>query len=367
MDKPFSYKFYRTTQAAWDAMYQEILVAQKSIYWEIYIFIDDEAGNRFIDALCDRARVGVDVKIIIDAFGSWGLSRPAETRLIEAGVEVLKYNRIHPEFAFGKWWRRLWRRNHRKLLIIDEAIAFVGGVNVESKALEWDDLFLKLTGPVIRPLLTSFAKTYRRAGGSKSRVRHLLRSRLPAELKTLPEKIKFIAHSPLDNRLPAVRKLYLRSIAMAKESINVLTPYFVPDLQLLRLITKAKRRGVKINLFLPARTDHLFMELIARAYYGLIHRTGANVYFLPKMNHGKAIMIDDKTGFVGSANVTPRSWYINDEAGVYFDDEKMADELKGFFEDWKAGATPLDLEKWKKRGWRAKLKEWWVKRIENYV
>jgi cardiolipin synthase len=365
--KSFSYQFYRTTKDAWDAMHQAILAAHKSIYWEIYIFVDDEAGARFIDALCDRARAGVDVKIIVDAFGSWGLSRQAEARLAEAGAEVLKYNRIHPEFAFGKWWKRLWRRNHRKLLIIDEEVAFAGGVNVESKSFEWDDLFLKLTGPTILPLLKSFAKTYVRAGGARGNVKHLRRSVIPSRLKALPEKINFLFHSPLDSRFSTLRKAYLKSIVVAKESINILTPYFVPDPKFLRLLTAARRRGVKINLFLPERPDHWFMGIIARAYYGLIHRAGANVYFLPKMNHGKAIMIDNKSGFVGSANVTPRSWYINDEAGVSFDDEKMADELKGFFEDWKAGATPLDLEKWKKRGLLAKLKEWWLKKIENYV
>ena len=120
MNKPFSYQFYRTTAEAWDAMYQAILVAQKSIFWEIYIFIDDEAGGRFIEALCEKAKAGVEVKIVVDAIGSWGLSSLAQARLVGSGAEVLRYNRTHPELALGKWFNRMWRRNHRKLLVVDE-------------------------------------------------------------------------------------------------------------------------------------------------------------------------------------------------------------------------------------------------------
>ncbi len=367
MFKPFSYQFYRTTKEAWDAMYQAILDATKSIYWEIYIFIDDEAGGRFIDALCDKARAGVEVKIVVDALGSWGLSSLAEARLTGAGVEVLKYNRLHPELALGRWFNRLWRRNHRKLLILDEEVAFIGGVNVESKSLLWNDLFLKLTGVVVWPLLKSFAKTYVAAGGDRRRVRHLRRSRLPEGLETLQRKIEFIIHSPFGNNRSLVRKMYYRSIAVAKESINVLTPYFVPDRALIRLLTQARRRGVKINLFLPQRPDHQIMEWIARAYYGIVHRAGVNIFLSKKMNHGKAMTIDNKSGFVGSSNITPRSWFINEEAGVYFDDAEMAEELNTLFAQWQTEAEPLNLERWKKRGWRSKAKEWWAKKIEKYV
>lgn len=348
-------------------MHEAISAARKSIYWEIYIFVDDEAGSRFVDALVDKAKAGVDVKIVMDAMGSWGLSRLAEARLKGAGAAVLYYNRLHPELALGKWLGRLWRRNHRKLLIVDEEIAFIGGVNVESKALAWNDLFLKLTGPVIYPLLRSFAKTYIRAGGKKDDVRHLQRPALPQELKSWQEKIRFIIHSPLDRPLSPLRKMYHRGLAMAKESVNLLTPYVVPDRAWLRLLAEARRRGVKVNLFLPERSDHLVMEWIARAYHGILHRAGVNVYLFSKMHHGKAMTVDSKVGYVGSSNLTPRSWLINEEAGVYFNDEQMANELNRFFEEWKKEATPLDLERWKKRGWRAKFKEWWAKKIEKFV
>lgn len=367
MVKPFSYQFYRTTASAWDAMYQAMLTAQKSIYWEIYIFVDDEAGNRFVDVLCDKARAGVDIKIVIDAIGSWGLSRLAEARLKGAGVEVLRYNRLHPELALGKWIGRLWRRNHRKVLIIDEEVVFLGGVNVEYKAFDWDDVYLRLSGQVTRPLLKSFARSYVRAGGLKHRVRHLFKFKKENPFETLQKKIHFIFHSPLYQSMSPFRRFYQRGFDMARESINLLTPYFVPDPAFLRLMANARRRGVKVNLFLPVRPDYKIMEWITRAYYGLAHRSGANVFLLPRMNHGKAMTVDRRSGVVGSSNVTPRSWYFNEEAGVYFDDEEMTTDLDLIFDTWKQEAHPLNLENWQKRGFMNKTKEWVAKLLENFV
>ena len=367
MVKPFSYQFYRTTASAWDAMYQAMLIAQKSIYWEIYIFVDDEAGNRFVDVLCDKARAGVDVKIVIDAIGSWGLSRLAEARLKGAGVEVLRYNRLHPELAVGKWIGRLWRRNHRKVLIIDEEIVFLGGVNVEYKAFDWDDVYLRLTGRVTRPLLKSFARSYIRAGGSKHRVRHLFKFKKENPFEALQKKIHFIFHSPLYQNMSPFRRFYQRGFDMARESINLLTPYFVPDPAFLHLMASARRRGVKVNLFLPVRPDYKIMEWITRAYQGLAHRSGANVFLLPRMNHGKAMTVDRRLGVVGSSNVTPRSWYFNEEAGVYFDDEEMTTDLDAIFDTWKQESHPLNLENWQKRGFMNKTKEWIAKLLESFV
>ncbi len=367
MVKPFSYQFYKTTPAAWDAMYEAILAAQKSIYWEIYIFVDDEAGGRFVDVLCDKAKLGVEVKIVIDAMGSWALSRLAEARLKGAGVEVLHYNRLHPELALGKWFYRLWRRNHRKILIVDEEIVFLGGVNVEYKSVGWDDIYLRVTGTITKPLLRSFAKTYIKAGGNKSRIKHLLHLYKDNPLEILQKKITFIFHSPLYQQMSPFRRLFRQGIAAARESVNVLTPYFVPDPFFLRLIAKARKRGVKVNLFLPLRPDYKIMEWLSRAYQGLAHRTGASIYLLPRMNHGKAMTFDNQTGIVGSSNITPRSWYINDEAGVYFDDEEMVADLNAIFEEWKQESELLNWEKWKKRGWWNKTKEWWAKKIEKFV
>ena len=161
MGNNFSYLFYSSTISAWEGMYRSVLGATKSIYWEIYIFIDDEAGNRFIDLLCEKANQGVDVKIIVDGIGSLDLSQLAIKRLRFCGVEVLIFNPLYPDVRrIRKWWNKVWLRTHCKVLLIDEEIAFIGGVNVQSTMENWDDLHLKISGRVIRPLLRNFGKKY---------------------------------------------------------------------------------------------------------------------------------------------------------------------------------------------------------------
>ena len=348
-------------------MHQALLAATKSIYWEVYIFVDDAAGARFVDILCEKAKGGVEVKLILDRLGSFALSSLALARLTGAGVEVRWYNALYPEWRLGRWFGRIWRRNHRKVLIIDEEVAFVGGVNVSAEFGEWYDLYLRLTGRIVRPLVRGFARSYVRTGGERSKVRHLLHPKLTVGVDELRKKFNFIINSPLYGQQSSVQRLFRQGLAMAKESFNLLTPYYVPDRHFLDLISKARARGVKVNILLPVRTDYKLMEWIARAYYGLTHKAGANIYLLERMNHGKALTIDDKAGFVGSANFTPRSFFANEETGVYFNDDQMVGDLNAILDDWKEEAEPLEVERWSKRGWGSKFKEWLGKKFEKYV
>ncbi len=364
---PFTYQFYRTTIEAWEAMRQALSLATKSIYWEVYIFVDDAVGSRFVDALCDKAESGLEVKLILDRVGSFYLSSLALARMRGAGVEVCWYNKFHPEWRLGNWLDRLWRRNHRKVLIIDETTAFVGGVNVSAKFSEWYDIYLRLSGRVVRPLVRGFARSYIRAGGDKNKVRHLLHPKLAVGIEEWRKKFNFILRTPLYSRYSPLKRLFVRGLSLAKESFNLLTPYYAPDRHFLELMAKARARGVKVNIFLPVRPDYKIMEWIARAYFGLTHKAGGKIYLSRKMNHGKAITMDGKAGFVGSANFTARSFFLNEEAGVYFNDEQMVSDLNAIIEGWREEAEPLEVERWINRGWGSRFKEWLAKKFEKFV
>lgn len=363
----FSYQFYQTTTEAWDAMYQAILAAKKSIYWEVYIFIDDMAGARFVDALCAKAAEGVDVKMILDSLGSRSLSPLALARLRGAGVEVLWYNKLYPELHLGKWFDRLWERNHRKVIILDEQTAFLGGVNVSAEFGDWYDLHLKLQGKVVRPLSRGFAKMYLRCGGEREKVSHLLHPKLTVGMEDWRKKFNFVLTSPIYSGFSPLRRMYFRGLALAKESFSLLTPYYLPDINFLRLISKARSRGVKVNLFLPVRSDYKILDWIARGYYELTCQAGAKIFLLDKMNHGKAMSVDGESGFMGSGNFLPRSFFHNEEAGVYFNDERMVNDLNGILNGWKDESNLLDADIWKKRNWRSRFKEWWAKRLERFM
>lgn len=367
MEDQLSYQFYKTTAEAWDSMYEAIVNAQKNIFWEVYIFIDDSIGNKFLQALADKSRSGVEVKIIIDGFGSAQFSEEAEKYMKEAGVEVLKFNRIHPEWKITNWINRLLYRNHRKVLIVDEQIVFLGGVNIDWKTKNWDDLYLKITGVAARPLLRGFAKSYVSAGGRRRSVKKYLHPKWEVDIPQWKQKIKFIVHSPTVAQISKMKRLYVKAITMAQESINLLTPYYAPDRKFLRALALAKKRGVKVNIFMPLRPDLQLLELIGRTYFELTLKAGVNIFLLPKMNHGKALSIDDKLGMVGSINLIPRSFNYQEESAVSFTDEQMVADLNKLFNEMKTTAHSLDAEKWKSRGKVHRLREWFAKKLESFI
>ncbi|OGH91377.1 MAG: hypothetical protein A2534_03825 [Candidatus Magasanikbacteria bacterium RIFOXYD2_FULL_39_9] len=365
----FSHKFYNTTTLAWEGMRQAILEAKTSVYWEIFTLVDDLAGKPFIDLLCAKAKEGLDVKLITDAFGSFSLSNDAVARLKNSGVKFLVFNNFRPEFSLQNWWRKAWHRTHRKVLIIDREVVFIGGVNVAQFATHWQDLHLRLTGKIVLPIMFSFAKSYVRAGGDKKEVEDLLRPKLFPNLEEIREKINFIFHSPFRSTIKSpFKNFYKTALGTAKEKFNLLTPYYVPDKHFLELVSRAKKRGVNVNIIIPWRSDERIMRYLASMLYGVSAKAGAVFYFLKKMNHGKAVSVDNKLGMVGSANLTPRSFYINQEAGVTFSDQHMVEELNNILDDWKSEAIPLaDLGLNNKVGWTRKFKDWWMNKLRDYV
>ena len=363
----FSYKFYRTTTDALQAMHEAILGAQKSIYWEIYSLIDDSIGAPFVELLCDKARSGVEVKVIVDAIGSFELSRLAISRLRGAGVDVVYFNKLSPRLKLFSWAQSLGKRNHRKVLIIDRETVFIGGVNVAKIYSTWNDLHLRITGKVAAPLLRSFARSYVHCGGDKNKVKHLLKSKFNVDLKDIKNHFKFILHSPLNLKYSRTRKIFLDALSKTNNKFNLLTPYFVPDRKFFYLVDEARERGAVIDLFLPFRPDHKFIEWVGGFYSKIAHNHGINVYLSHVMNHGKAMTSDDTVGFVGSANFTPRSFFNNEEAGILFTDNFMVEELNLIFDDWRSSAFALDGTNYLHFGWKGKIKDWLGKNLGGLI
>ena len=160
--------------------------------------------------------------------------------------------------------------------------------------------------------------------------------------------------------------MYIRALATAEESINLASPYFVPDKHFLKALAKARARGVQVNLYLPLRTDHKAMELLARWYYVLAEKIGVKIYFLKTMNHSKSMTIDKKMGIVGSANLSRRSFWLDQEASMVFTDEDMVRDLNAIFNEWQISATKLKQTDFIKLGPVEKLQQWLLRKIEEY-
>ncbi len=312
------YRFYTTSQKAWDGMFKAMAAAQKSIYMEMYIFLaDTQATHDFLGLLKDKARAGCEVVVIADAHGSASLASGTVQDLRSAGVEFI---------YFSHWLKR----THRKILIIDNKIAFIGGVNIKEKIRHWHDLQLKIEGPTVQPLIKSFAYSYQLAGGKRESI--LQYSRRP-----LVKKIKSWV---TDNFGGANQNYYLNNyyqerIASAKSLIQIVTPYLLPPRWLLACLDEACRRGVTVEIIIPNDTDVKPLNKINYLNACRMAGFGVKFYLMPVMNHAKIMLIDDEEGVIGSQNMDVLSFNLNMEAGVFFRQKSLVHDLKNIIEHWK--------------------------------
>lgn len=331
-------------------MYQAIQEAQESIYWELFIFTHDEVGQTFVEALKEKARAGLEVKLLFDGYGSFWFDNSAIKELREAGAEVRYFNPIRLSYL----WRRLryWlERNHRKVLIVDRRLGFIGGVNIEKTMQSWLDLQVKVEGPIVHSLLKSFARSYLAGGGILDRVKHIF------YLPVIKERYwRVLWHKP-QGEFSTIRRIYLKAIRRAKHSLTVVSPYFLPDREFLKALQEARQRGVKIDLILPWRTNHWIINYAMRAYWRLYGQLGLKIHLVKKMIHAKAMMVDDKWAMVGSSNFDPQTFYYSHETNLVFTHRQMIRDLKKIIAGWKKKSRLFHPGKWRGRPWVERIYE----------
>lgn len=297
--------------------------AKKSIYLEMYIFQNDTLGYDFFSALEKKAHEGLRVIVVLDAFGSYGLALGGIDRLRKAGAEVL---------FFSSWFRRL----HRKVLILDEQTAFVGGVNISNTFAKWRDLQMRMSGKIIPSVVRSFARVYRECGGKNPDVNE--GKRMPVLKKT---RTWLIGHG-IGGKKYSLRRHYEKHISEAKHSIVLVTPYLVPHRWLIAHLHQAMLRGVSVKIIAPEHTDHKIINQINYYYLGLFKRLGAECVLSIEMNHAKAMLVDNRVGTVGSHNLDTLSFNWNAEAGVFFDNPGIVRKLNRIIENWENTAVPFN-------------------------
>lgn len=350
MESHALYKFFPTSKEALEAMYEQICAARSSIYWETYIFQNDTVGKRFIEMLKEKARRGVEIKLILDGFGSFWMENRILREMSENGIEILRFNPLKLS-AFWRGMRRVFERTHRKLLIIDQETAFIGGVNVNAETQEWLDLQIRVKGPIVKRLLRSFSHSYLAGGGVLDKIKHIL------YLPIIKEKYwRVLWHKPQE-KFSIVRKLYLQAINRAKKTLTLVSPYFLPDQEFLKALREARKRGVDVQLILPLKTDHPILTYAMRAYWKLYDRLGFKIHLVKKMIHAKAMMVDDKWAMVGSSNFDPQTFYRSHEANLIFTKKEMLEDLKKIFVAWKGHSKLFHISKWEKRSWVGRVYE----------
>lgn len=344
------YQIYGRTQEAMDAMYQAILAAKKSIYWEVYTFIDDAAGKPFFTVLEEKARAGVDVKIIVDSMGSSELSDSQVRSLRSAGVDIRFFQ--EQKKNLHSWLKRFRSRTHRKILIIDETVGFIGGVNIGNRMREWLDIHVRLDGKVVHSLLWAFAKSYIVCGGDRKLVRHLLKYRF----RLLRDRAEFIFDSP-DEKRSTARSRYSEALLKARERVILFSPYYFPDKKFLYALWRARKRGIRVDLLLPFRSDIRLTTFAAHAWFTLMDKLGVKLHLTDQMMHGKGVIMDDEWAMIGSSNLDQTGFYDNYEANVRLRDRKSVKKIKQILLGWIDATEEFNIEKWKERGLVQKIRE----------
>jgi cardiolipin synthase A/B len=352
------YTIYATSLQAWQAMYMAVLGATRSVYLELYIFVDDEMGKKFFDLLERKARQGVEVKLIIDSFGSFAVSKKRIQSLKSAGVDVRLFS--ERKHRYRGIWKKLISRTHRKILIVDEEIGFIGGVNIQKCMEDWLDIQIRLEGVVVHSLLRAFAKMYIICGGDKKQVKRLLKYRF----RVANNEVDFI-YDDAHSRGSRVRKKYTEALLKARERVILFSPYYFPDKKLLKALWIARKRGVKIDLLIPFRTDLRIFTYLAYAWFSLMKKMGVNIRLSKKMMHGKGIIVDDEWAMIGSSNLEHTSFHDNYEANVKISNKHFVKKMKHTIEKWMLDSMSLEDLKWEKRGKFHRFKEWVAMKLYN--
>lgn len=326
------YHFYTTSEKAWRGMFSAIRSAKTSIYLEMYVFSSDTKGFDFLSILEQKAKEGVRVVVILDSFGSSGFTSDEAAHLKAAGAEVL---------FFSFWFRRL----HRKILIVDEQTAFLGGVNISGKYAPWKDIQVRVSGKkIVLSALRSFARVYKECGGKNPVI--LEKGELRPFYKA---RMWFLEHG-IGGKFLALRKHYEENISRAERSIVLVTPYLIPRRWLVASLHEAILRGVSVEVIVPRHTDHPRITDPLNYYYvALFSKLGIACFFSPEMNHAKVMLIDEKKATVGSQNLDMLSFEWNAEAGLFFDGPAMVRDLRKILDLWKERATLFLPEMYVKR------------------
>jgi cardiolipin synthase len=329
-----------------DEIFPEMLAAidaaGKSVCLETYTYTVSPLGDRFRDALIRAAQRGVKVRVLVDALGSAGMPANFWEPLRAAGGEMRLFNPL-----------ALWRmsiRNHRKLLVCDENIAFVGGFNIapeyegDGVNCGWCDVGLKVKGPLAVQLAASFAEMFAKAEFRHKRFLQLRWFR-PRKTRTPPlEQILFsgpgLGRSPL-------KAAFRKDLAHARD-VKIMVAYFLPTWRLRRDLTQVVRRGGRVQLILAGKSDVLLSQLAGRSLYRRFLKSGVEIYeYEPQILHAKLMIVDDIV-YVGSSNLDQRSLQINYELMIRFQHPEIASQAREVFARNLKHSKRIELNEWRK-------------------
>ncbi len=327
-----SVTLYTEGEAKYRAVAEALEAARHHIHIEYYIWEDGKIGRRLRDQLVARARAGIEVRVLLDGTGSFGVRGRFFKPLIEAGGEVGWFNPLSP---FHIKRRRVDFRSHRKIVVCDGAVGFIGGMNVaDGQTSEmtgdkaWRDTHLRIEGSAVRALQRVFAEDWMYATTRSLPPGDIY---YPAPVKDGAEVVQIVASGP-DLETFAIHKVFFAAINQAVSRVWLTTPYFVPDDSMLTALVSAAMRGVDVQVIAPAKGDSRLVDLAARSYFPEMLAAGARVFeHESRFIHAKTFVIDDDVAIVGSANLDNRSFRLDFEVEAVVYGTALNTELANAF------------------------------------
>ncbi len=361
----------------YQAMLTAIRAARDHIHIETYILDDDDVGRHFADALIAKQRQGVQVHLIRDSFGTIGTPKAFFERMTDSGIHILEFNPLNPAMARREW--ELNQRDHRKLLIVDGRVAFLGGINFSSVysggssnqglgarpagSPSWRDTHLQLQGPVVAELQKLFLAAWAAQKGKPL---------APKDFFPKPEiagrqLVRAIGSSP-EEPFSLIYATLLSAIASAETSVYATNAYFAPDPQLLAALQAAAARGVDVTLILPSNTDSWLVFHVGRSYYEQLLLAGVKIHERRDVIlHSKTALIDGVWATIGSTNLDWRSFLHNHELNAVVLGVDFGQQLQAMFDKDLAASDAITLELWQSRALSLRLKERMARALEYWL
>lgn len=344
-------------------MLAAIDAATELVLLEMYLVTSGRIADRFIDALAGAATRGVRTLMMLDGFGAWGLRTADRKRLTAAGVELRVFN------ALG-WRKRAANllRDHRKLLVVDHRIAYVGGAGIADQfdsstpgRLPWREVMVEIEGPVIGDWFDLFAAAWRRSGG-------LIAAMSPRSPAPFPRGMRGRVVASAGWNRSELASSVIEQMSRAQRRIRVVSAYFVPSRRFRKTLRRAARRGVDVRVLAPGPlTDHPIVRHAGRRFFGKLLRNGVRIFeYRPRMLHAKMVICDDWVS-IGSANLDRWNFKWNLEANQEIDDRAYADLATSRLERDFAESEELERRLWARRKWADRLFEQWAAWIDRLL
>ncbi|MBM0106093.1 cardiolipin synthase [Steroidobacter sp. S1-65] len=350
----------------------DLKAARHHIHLETFIFGADDIGRKFADLLARKRKEGIEVRVLYDSIGSMETPKDFFEQLRRQGIEVREFRPMNPVKNPRIW--DIHNRDHRKIIVIDGQVGFTGGINIDNtyssastsrpgpkRGVEdgWRDTHLRIEGPAVKQLQTLFLQSWAEAGDP---VQATDGDRYLPSPRSAGDTLVTIVANDSESEDRSLYGTYLAAFKHASSRLWITHAYFAPNDELLDAMADAARRGVDVRLIVPAFTDSRLVLNATQSTFTPLLKAGVKIYELQDaLLHAKSVVIDGTVSIVGSANLDMRSFVHNDEVNAIVIDRDFGRRMEQVFDRDQRAASPVTLERWKKRSLWQRMKEFSVK------